>query len=444
MLENLQYYNTPAAVNERREKEEEGREKQIRILFVAPDFPPHSHGGGGVVYKILAERLSMRGHKVTVIAGYHGKRIEVERDDSGSGSGLRIIWLPLMRILDKKYPEMQDFLPPSIRSTLYLARMKYRGFDVIHMLAFGHLLTDIVNAIARTDNDNKVLTVHAFAKYFEENSSSPFLKALYRSYLSKIAKASINSAKTITTPTEFVANEFKMRYGHSFDGNIRVIPNGISLKDYYCSSEPYTGFEQKYSIRADDIVIASIARIVWHKGFEYAIQAVGKLVHEANKKKIKYVIVGAPEDKQYYCKLIEMVQNLQLEKNVIFTGFVDHSLKKQILNRTDIFLAPSLHEGFGLIILEAMALGKPIVASNCEGFACILRSGTNGILVKPGNSEEIVKGITLLLQDPDLRHRLSKAANLEAKKYDWDFIVDLYESIYREIASSSSPSSSAI
>ena len=396
----------------------------MNLLFVAPDYPPESHGGGGVVYKILAERMVQKGHKVTVIAGYHGRNIKIENRDSSNEPC--IIWLPLMSLLSKRFPQIQDSLPPSARSFVYLSKINYASFDVIHFLAFGHMLIDYVNLLARCNN--KVITIHAFPKYFEQNSSNFFMKSLYLIYTKTLAKYSISKADTITVVTEFVAEEFRKRYG---SGNkLKVVLNGINLENFLMHQSSNL---ELYNVTKDDIVIASIGRIVWHKGFEYAISAIGKLIHEFNIR-IKYIIIGAKEDKTYYNKLINRISELHIEENVIFTGFIEEEVKRQILSRANIFLAPSLHEGFGLTILEAMALKKPIIASNCEGFSCILQNGNTGLLVRPADFEEIAKAIRLLLDSPSLTNKMSEAVEQEIRRYDWSNIVNSYENIYREIA----------
>jgi phosphatidylinositol alpha-mannosyltransferase len=185
------------------------------------------------------------------------------------------------------------------------------------------------------------------------------------------------------------------------------------------------------------VLILSIARIVWLKGFEYAIESLHQVM-KIIKKPIKYMIIGPIEDKKYYSKLCEQIEKVGLKDNVIFTGSLgitskeDQNLKLQALTKADIFLVPSLHESFGLVILEAMAMGKPIVASNIEGIASILDNMKTGILVNPIIPKEIADAITTLLGNSTLCTKLSENAKCEVKKYDWDVIVDNYEKIYRQ------------
>jgi phosphatidylinositol alpha-mannosyltransferase len=84
-----------------------------------------------------------------------------------------------------------------------------------------------------------------------------------------------------------------------------------------------------------------------------------------------------------------------------------------------------------MVVLEAMAMGKPIVASNIEGIACILEHMNTGILVNPTQSSEIANAITTLLFNPELCKKLSENASCTVNRYDWNMIIDSYEKVYQ-------------
>jgi glycosyltransferase involved in cell wall biosynthesis len=408
--------------------------KKLRILMIAPSFPPHNQGGGGSFYKTLAHKLFERGHSITVITGYHGKELKKENLETRDGK-IEIIWLPLMKIAQEKYPQMQESLPPNIQSFFQSKTINHKNYDLIHMLAFGHLLIDILNLVMRTQR--KILTIHGFPKFIEkkdEGRADQLIKLSYRIYLNTLGKHTLNSARIITVPSSFVAEEC-IQQGIS-PSKVKTIPNGLDLQNY-CPAQSCYELEKKYNIMKEDVLILSIARIVWLKGFEYAIDAIHQVVKQTERS-IKYMIVGPIEDQKYYSKLVKQVEMLGLKNNVIFTGLLDivsqkdQNLKLQALTRADIFLVTSLHESFGFVVLEAMAVGKPIVASNLEGIACILDNMKTGILVNPTISKEIADAVTTLLNNPILCKKLSDNANYEIKKYDWETIVDSYEKIYRQ------------
>jgi len=399
----------------------------MNVLVVTPLYPPHGHGGGEVVVKAIVRGLIKKGHKITVISGYYPEKKVSERPQRNCVKGVQIIWIPLMRIMEMNYPQMRASMPPSLSSLIFLKTINYNKYDVIHFNGFGHLLIDFINFVSK--NPRKILTIHGFPKYVEQNGGASYpLKLLYKVYCGTLGKKTLNSAKAITVVSKFVAEECIKR--GIPESKINVISNGIELEKYK-QVFSYDTLKERFKIQDDDTLILSIARITWNKGLEYALEAIHNVMRRTEKS-IKYVIVGPKEDQIYYSKLKKIIERLELNNNVIFTGFIPpfSSLKLQLLTRANIFLAPSLHETFGLVVLEAMSVGKPIIASNCEGLLCLLDHMKTGILVEPGKSAEIVNGIMTLLEYPDLCIRLSKNSYNEAKKYDWNAIIGRYEELY--------------
>jgi hypothetical protein len=153
---------------------------------VVPEYPPYGQGGGGVVSQLLAQKLAERRHMVSVIAGYHGRALRTDSPEEYEGK-IEVIWVPLVGILEVKYPQIQGSLPPSLRSLCYLKAIDYDSFDVIHLFAFGHLLIDYVNLIAKSSR--KILTIHGFPKYVEKGGTASFpLKLLYTMYFETLGR----------------------------------------------------------------------------------------------------------------------------------------------------------------------------------------------------------------------------------------------------------------
>ncbi|MFX0137028.1 MAG: glycosyltransferase family 4 protein [Candidatus Hodarchaeota archaeon] len=394
---------------------------------MTPDYPPLIYGGGGVVAQSIAQHLTKKGHKVTVISGFNPKKTSRERPYKECHGEIEIIWVPLFSVLDKQCPQLRGSMPPSTSSIKFLKMINYDNYDVIHLNGFGHLLIDYVNLI--TKKSSKIITIHAFQKYVDKGRDSNFLfKFLYKIYYLTIGKYTLNSTKTITTVSRFTAEECIKR-GIS-KNKVVVIENGIDLEKYKIIT--YDELEKKFQIGKEELLILSISRVTWYKGYEYALKAIHKIVN-TTKRSIKYMIMGRIEDQNYYWKLRKLVNELGLKANVIFTGFLSEKLKLQALTRANIFLAPSLHEGFGIVILEALAMGKPIIASNCEGFRCILEHMETGILIEPAKYEKIIDAVLLLLSKPVLCGMLSKNAISLVRKYDWRNRVSVYNDIYKQL-----------
>lgn len=129
----------------------------------------------------------------------------------------------------------------------------------------------------------------------------------------------------------------------------------------------------------------------------------------------------------------ELTRQLQVEDEVIFTGFLDFKMKLMAMSEAEIFVIPSLVEPFGLVALEAMACGNPIVAAKVGGLKDVLEDGKTGLTVERGSTEALAYAIIRLINDRDLRLRLSLAAQKEVKKYDMKIIEQMYLKVYSEL-----------
>ncbi len=140
------------------------------------------------------------------------------------------------------------------------------------------------------------------------------------------------------------------------------------------------------------------------KGIEYLLEAVALLGDN-----VVLNIVGATDhDPNYYRKLTEIIQKRNIKEKVFFHGYVDDKNKlKQFHERADIFVLPSIIEGFGIVLLEAMSAGLPIVATNVGAIPELVKDGYNGILVPPRDMPSLAKAIDSLIRSPSMRRKYS-------------------------------------
>jgi glycosyltransferase involved in cell wall biosynthesis len=169
---------------------------------------------------------------------------------------------------------------------------------------------------------------------------------------------------------------------------ITVIPNMVNLRK-----------ERTTRHYHNPIVIGAMSRFVKKKGIDILLQSVAQLT--AQHYDVRVIIAGNGEEKD---NLIRLVKDLQLEQCVSFVGWVED--KEKFFNEIDIFCLPSLHEPFGIILLEAMANAIPIIATSVEGPSEIMRSRQDGLLCIPGSFSELATKIAYMLINP-----------LDAKKY---------------------------
>ena len=208
-----------------------------------------------------------------------------------------------------------------------------------------------------------------------------------------------------------------MIIGHKVaaDKVIRVY-NGIELNEY-CpnnSNQSSNYIRKEYAIRATDVLIGAIGRLVWQKGFEYFITSLPEIIK--THPDIKVIFVG---DGPFRDNLENLCRQLGVEDKTIFTGY--RSDIKGILSAIDIKVIPSLAEGFPMVTLEAMAMEKPIVATRIDGITEQITNGVEGILVPPGDPVALATAINAIIENKELARSLGSAAR---KRVEREFTVE--------------------
>jgi glycosyltransferase involved in cell wall biosynthesis len=154
--------------------------------------------------------------------------------------------------------------------------------------------------------------------------------------------------------------------------------------------------------------------MVWQKGFEYLIQAIPDIVRDVPEAKFLFVGDGLLRE-----RLEALSEELRVRDNLIFTGF--RSDIKEILSAIDILVIPSLLEGFPMITLEAMAMAKPIIATNIDGITEQITDGVNGILVPPKDPSALARAVIRVLNDKELARTMGLSAR---EKVEQEFSVE--------------------
>jgi glycosyltransferase involved in cell wall biosynthesis len=407
----------------------------MNILIVSPNPVGASFGGGGIVERDLGTYLLERGHSVTIIAtivnppfikGIIGK---LQLDIINKVPVLRLPLLPTL----SKYPKADVYMPPSLNSLLMLnewLKKNLRNIDIVHVHDFGEPLTTyLVSLFTKYNRPPYVLTLHGFPN----PEYSKTLQCLLRIYEKAFGKFIVRNASYVTATSPSVSKEFIAKYSE-LTNKITVIPNGISLKEVRRLIKKNSNDEHlkkeikmKFHIPEDHLIIFSVGRLVQRKGLDVLIKSL-KIVKE----KIPNVTLVVAGETYIY---LDHFQSIARKENVDvkFVGFIEEELKYQLLKTADIVVIPSLKEGFGLVALEAMAAGAPIVASNCSGLKDILKHKETALMTTPANDVELASAITRLLDDTKLRSKISKAGIKEVERYDWNNIVERYIKVYESV-----------
>lgn len=202
-------------------------------------------------------------------------------------------------------------------------------------------------------------------------------------------------------------------------GEAVVIPNGLYTDRFAGTRRPQW--------RGEDGTISFLGRLDEpRKGLGVLIHAIPRLV--AERPRLKILVAGAGQP-------IEPRVPDQYRDNVLFLGQVDDRARADMLAGSDLYIAPHLGgESFGIVLLEAMAAGAPVLASDLDAFRQVLDGGALGQLFKPGDADELATQALRLLAAPALREQLRAAGLSAVKGYDWSALIDELLAVYELVA----------
>ena len=193
-------------------------------------------------------------------------------------------------------------------------------------------------------------------------------------------------------------------------GKIIKIYNGIETDEYIPNAERLRSAEREirreFELVKGAPVIGAIGRLVWQKGFEYLIRSIPALIQDIPN--VKCILVG---EGPLRIELERLAISLGLDDRLIFSGY--RSDIREIMAAMEIVVIPSLLEGFPMITLEAMSMGKPIVTTTIDGILEQITHGREGLLVEPKNPRAIAQAVKHLVDDPD--YALSLGMNARKK-----------------------------
>jgi phosphatidylinositol alpha-mannosyltransferase len=301
-------------------------------------------------------------------------------------------------------------LDPSI--ALRVRRVLQREhFDIIHV--HEPLVPGLSQTVLRCSNTVTVGTFHAASYpsiYSTSNlayaSTYPFLRPMFRRLSGCIAVS--------TTALKFVSRYFPADY--------RVIPNGVNLDRFSLQVTPLPQFmDGKQNI-------LFVGRFEKRKGAKYLLRAI-PLIRERFPN-TRFIFVGEGRLRRGFQQYVER----QGWKDVVFSGYVSESDLPHYFASADVFCSPATGgESLGIVLLEAMASGTPIVASNISGYATVVSHGNDGLLTTPRNSEELAIAIGHLLGYEQLRQKFINAGLYKARDYAWSRVSDSIMEFYCEL-----------
>ena len=209
--------------------------------------------------------------------------------------------------------------------------------------------------------------------------------------------------------------------------DISIIPHGVDINRFAPQINEKEDIKKKLGIH--DLIALSVQRLHSRKGLNYLIDAIPIVLKEIPS--TQFIVVGKGPEK---AKLENKIKDLGIEKNVKLVGFVPDSELPQYYASCRLFVLHSLYEAFGIVLLEAMASGKPIISTEVGGIPEVVINGKTGILIPPRNATKLATAIIKLLSDSTLAKEMGEYGRKLAKdKFDWEKIVKTYFRTYAEL-----------
>jgi len=261
---------------------------------------------------------------------------------------------------------------------------------------------------------------HVFYGHFGRSLSRTFLQI--EKLLGRITHHQIG-----LTPQE--CNDY-LRLRVSKPSNTSMIHSGVDVHRFSKGAKQRIRKRKELSIPADSLVIGYVGWLIPIKGVTYLVSAMAKVAGKYPESLL--VLVGKGDDKgDEEIKLKEQVERAGLEDKVRFLGW--RADVDEIMGCFDIFVLPSLNEGMGRVLVEAMAAGLPIVASRVGGIPDLVEDGKNGLLVPPADAPALAKAISDLLADKKTRNRMGKAGKKICRPYCAEAMVEQIDNLYAAI-----------
>ena len=362
----------------------------MKIGIVTPYAYPMPGGVNdhvGSLYRVLRSR----GHDVRIITSSHGLQKASEGDIIRVGKGFSVPFNGSMGTIT---------LSPT-----YLAQMRAilerERFDVLHYHEpFVPFLSLVTLTLSTSVN---VGTFHAFGGL---SISYEFGKRMLGHYAGKL------HGRIAVSPA---ARHFISRY---FPGEYKIVPNGVEPGRYQ-RAVPIA----RYRDGVPNILF--VGRMEPRKGLIHLLRAFRKLQRDGVRARLLLVGTGAGEREARRYVLTRQLDDVE------FLGRVSEAQKAQLFKTADIYVSPATgRESFGIVLLEAMSAGAPIICSDIHGYRGVVRRERDGILVEPGNADALATSIRRLIDDPALRAQLSCAGEERAQLFTWERVGQAVEEYY--------------
>ncbi len=388
-------------------------------------------GGMNVYVRDLTRELGRMGIHVDVFTRSQDEHVPHVVHELGFGN--RVVHVPAGPEVPIPKDELSRHIPEFIAGVRSFANGKDIQYDLIHshywlsglagevlsdgwarkpLVQMFHTLGEMKNRVARSDDERESPERIAAEKHL-------------------LARADRIIVSTLAEQTQlrflYRANERKLD----------IIPPGVDLSHFY----PIPADEAKLfvGLKPDDRMVLFVGRIEPLKGVDTLIQAMSCVRFQHSRGPVHLAIIGgepsaSPQDMSAeMARLQKLCDDLAVGQTVVFLGKRGQDTLPYYYSAAEVVVMPSHYESFGLVALEAMACGTPVIASEVGGLGFLVQDGDTGFTVPDGDPELLCDRLTLLLGDQDLRLKMGRRGAEYAQDYSWDRIAYRIAALYEDL-----------
>jgi glycosyltransferase involved in cell wall biosynthesis len=391
---------------------ENNQEKKLKIAMICD---PMGSNKSGVVVSTLrfAKLLKEKGHHVIFIAARSEEHKEHSFHNGIKTYRFRSIPIPKSDGWNLAFPTIRELVEI----------FKEEEINIVHIIL--PMSASIMSIKAARELGLKIVAhSHSQPENLFMNMPKviqPILSSLWNKYLAW----TYNKAECLIYPTQ-MANDLLQKLSKE-DQKSQIISNGIDINEFK-PSPVSSDFYRKFNIPEDRIKLLFVGRLFPEKSIDTLIKSMPLIVNKFPNTHL--MIVGGGYLRP---KLEKLAIDLNVDKFTTFLGLVSEEDKVLAFNACDIFILPSLAELEGMVVLEAMACGKPIIIGDAKMSASRFFVNENGFLFKSKDPIDLAEKISKLVKDKELREKMGGKSLVNSKEYDINKSVEKLEQIYYEV-----------
>ena len=376
----------------------------MKILMLSWEYPPRVVGGISRVVHDLSHKLVKDGQDVTVVTYRDGDTPYFEDDD-----GVKVYRVDNFMIAPNNFIDWVMQLNFNMIAKTGEIIAKEGKFDVIH--AHDWLAAYAAKTLKTSYEIPMICTIHA-----TEAGRNNGIRTDMQKYINDTEWLLTYEASEVIVNSNYMKSEIQRLFGLPFE-KINVVPNGVNLNNFNNVYRDYD-FRRRFAMDNEKIILF-MGRLVYEKGIQHLIAAMPKILDHYHDVKLVIAGKGGMLD-----ELKAQANNLGISQKVYFAGYLNSKDVQKMYRCADISVFPSTYEPFGIVALEAMLAGVPVVVSDIGGLNEIVEHGVTGMKSYAGNPNSIADSILTLLFDHKLCDQVVKNAKAKVKaEYNWSKIT---------------------